>query len=188
MGTGTALRQADDEAALVARVAAGDRGEPVVRLYRRYHGRLYGLGLRLLGDPSLAEELVQETFLRLWRTAGRYDPERAAVGAYVFAVARTVAADLRRRPSSRPLAGEPGEEALAVGDGAERVVRRLVVRDAVDGLSPAHRQVIELTHYRGLSQREIADTLGVPLGTVKTRVFHALRSLRSTLRCLELSA
>jgi len=178
----------DDEVALLARVAAGDQGEPVAVLYRRYRGGLYGLGLRLLGDPGLAEDLVQETFVRLWRIAGRYDPARATVAAYVFTIARTVALDLRRRRSSRPLAPEPAEDALAVGDGAERVVRRLVVREAVDGLSPAHRQVIELTHYRGLSQREIADRLGVPLGTVKTRHFHALRSLRGSLRGLELSA
>ena len=78
---------ADEEAGLVARVAAGDTGAPMTELYRRYAGRLYRYGLQALGDGGLAEEMVQESFVRLWRTAGRFDPARGSVAAYVVAAA-----------------------------------------------------------------------------------------------------
>jgi RNA polymerase sigma-70 factor, ECF subfamily len=99
----------EDEAALLARVATGDRGRPLEELYRRYEARLYGLGLRLLSDQGLAEELVQESFVRLWQQARRFDPARGSVGNFLFAIARRLAVDLWRRPSSRPFApGTPG--------------------------------------------------------------------------------
>ena len=92
----------EDEAALLARVAAGDRGRPLEELYRRYEARLYGLGLRLLSDQGLAEELVQETFVRLWQQARRFDPARGSVGSFLFAIARRLAVDLwRRHPRGR---------------------------------------------------------------------------------------
>src|SRR5690348_14448322 len=93
-----------DESALLARVAAGDRGAPLAELYTRYEGRLYGPGLRLLGDEGLAEELVQETFVRVWRKADKFDIERGTAAAFIFTIARRIAIDLWRRPSSRPLA------------------------------------------------------------------------------------
>ena len=170
----------DVEADLVARIAAGDREEALPELYRRYERRLYGLGLRLLGDPSLAEELVQETFVRVWRNAGRYDPERGSVATYVFTVARRIAVDLWRRPSSRPFMPEPEDQAQP-GDHVDRVLVGLTVRDALDALSTDHRQVLELSYGRDLNQRAIADQLGLPLGTVKTRTYHALRALKRAL-------
>jgi RNA polymerase sigma-70 factor, ECF subfamily len=84
-------RVAAVEAALVARLAAGDRGEPLATLYERYGGRVYGLGLQLLGDRGMAEELVQETFVRLWRASERFDPARASVRTFVFTLARRAA-------------------------------------------------------------------------------------------------
>ena len=99
---------AHDDADLVARIASGDTGEPVAELYRRFGTRLYRFGFQQLGDAGLAEEMVQECFVRLWRTAGRFDLSRGSVAAYMFVMARSIAADLRRRPSSRPLA--PVEE------------------------------------------------------------------------------
>ena len=89
-----------EEALLLRRVADGDHGEPLVALYHRYASRLYGLGLRLMGDAGMAEELVQETFLRLWRSARRYDAERGSVRTFLFAIARRVAVDLLRRTAS----------------------------------------------------------------------------------------
>ena len=100
----------EDEAALLARVAAGERGRPLEELYRRYEARLYGLGLRLLSDQGLAEELVQETFVRLWQQAHRFDPARGSVGSFLFAIARRLAVDLWRRPSSRPFEPEPQDQ------------------------------------------------------------------------------
>lgn len=169
------------DADLVALVAAGDRGAPLEELYRRHAGRLYAIGLRLLGDPGLAEELVQESFVRLWRTAARFDPARGSVAGFLAVLARRIAVDLWRRPSSRPLAAA-GPPAAPTGlDHLDQVLEGLVVRDALDSLSPAHRQVLELSYGGGLSQAEIARRLGVPLGTVKTRSYYALRALRLAL-------
>ena len=167
------------EAELLDAVAAGDRGAPLKELYHRYEGRLYGLGLRLLGDVGLAEELVQETFLRVWRSADRYDREKGAPSTFIFTIARRLAIDLWRRPSSRPFAesadDDPGPDAV------ERVIVQLAVRDALDSLSDAHREVLELGYEGDLKQSEIAARLGIPLGTVKTRTYHALRSLKVAL-------
>ena len=170
----------DDDARLMARVAEGDRQVALGELYSRYERRLYGLGLRLLGDQSLAEELVQETFVRVWRNAAQFDPARGSVATYVFTIARRIAVDLWRRPSSRPFEPEP-EDAAAPGDAVERVLVGLTVRDALESLSADHREVLELSYRRDLNQRDIAERLGVPLGTVKTRTYHGLRALKRAL-------
>jgi RNA polymerase sigma-70 factor, ECF subfamily len=174
---------AREEAALLAEVAAGDLGTPLTELYRRYASRLYGFGLKLLGDAGLAEELVQECFVRLWRTAGRFDAGKASVGTYLFTIARSLAVDLRRRPSSRPFDPEPAQEAASRDeDSVDRLMEGLAVRDALDSLSPAHQAVLRLAYEHGLTQNEIAVRLGIPLGTVKTRAFHGLRALRLALQ------
>ena len=173
-------RQAHEEADLVARIAAGDIEDPVNELYRRYSRRLYRYGLQVLGDSGLAEEMVQECFVRLWRTAGQFDASRGSVAAYLIVMARSVAADVRKRPSSRPL-GQLDEASLPPQpDSVDEILSGLVVREAVDSLSPAHRQVLTLAE-AGLPQSQIADRLGLPLGTVKTRTFHAVRALRAEL-------
>ena len=153
----------------------------MTELYGRYGKRLYRFGVQALGNNGLAEEMVQETFVRLWRTAGRYDPKRANVGTYLFVIARSVALDLRKRPSSRELL--PVEEAYTppVFDNVDQILDTLVMRDALDTLSVAHRQVIRLAHDQDLTQSQIAERLGLPLGTVKTRMFHAMRALRTAL-------
>jgi RNA polymerase sigma-70 factor (ECF subfamily) len=165
----------------VAKIAAGDIGEPVAELYRRYGDRLYRFGVQLLGDTGLAEELVQECFVRLWRTAGRFDLSRGSVAAYLFVIARSIAADLRKRSSSRPLAPVDEAHAPTQPDNADRIVETLIVRDALDSLSAAHREVLMLVHADGLTQSQIAERLGLPLGTVKTRMFHGLKALRTAL-------
>ncbi len=171
-----------EEAGLLALVAAGDVGAPLAELYRRYARRLYGFGLQSLGDPHLAEEVVQECFVRLWRTAGRFDFARASVGTYLFVIARSVAVDVRRRPANRPLAVLPeGSDPADDDDIEERITQRLSIREALESLSPAQRDVITLAHDEGLTQSEIADRLEIPLGTVKTRMFHGLRALRVAL-------
>ena len=174
-------RSAAEEAGLVTQIAAGDVEGPVAELYRRYGRRLYRFGMQALGNDGLAEEMVQECFVRLWRTAGRYDPGRASVGTYLFVIARTVALDIRKRPSSRELL--PLEEVYTppVFDKVEQVLDSLIMREALDTLSVAHRQVIRLAHDQDLTQSQIAEKLSVPLGTVKTRMFHAMRALRTAL-------
>jgi RNA polymerase sigma-70 factor, ECF subfamily len=175
-----AQRLQDDEAGLLRRVAAGDRAGPLDELYRRYEGRLYGLGMRLLGDPGLAEELVQETFVRLWRKADAFDAARGTAGAFIITIARRIAIDLWRRPSSRPFAPEVAE-GRAGGDAVDQLLVGLTVRDALDALSAAHREVLELAYSGDLRQHEIATKLGIPLGTVKTRTYYALRALKLAL-------
>jgi RNA polymerase sigma-70 factor, ECF subfamily len=182
---GAAVQSLDasaEEAALVARLATGDRDEPLIDLYGRYASRLYGLGLRLLGDRGLAEELVQETFIRLWRGSGRFDPARGTVRALLFTIARRVAVDLRRR--NRGATTWLGEEEGAQGAGGggkddfEELIAGLDLRHALDSLSPKHREILELCYEGDLTQAQIADRLGVPLGTVKTRSHYALKALK----------
>jgi RNA polymerase sigma-70 factor (ECF subfamily) len=175
----------EDDTRLMARIAAGDRQEALGELYGRYERRLYGLGLKLLGDQSLAEELVQETFLRVWRNASRFDPARGSVATYVFTIARRIAIDLWRRPSSRPFSPEPDDEG-SPGDPVERVLVGLTVRDALDSLSEDHRRVLELSYGQDMNQRAIAERLGVPLGTVKTRTYHGLRALKQALEARDI--
>jgi RNA polymerase sigma-70 factor (ECF subfamily) len=175
------------EAALVGRIAAGEREEPLIELYDRYATPIYRLGVRLLGDRGQAEDLVQETFLRLWRSAPRFDPGQSSVRSYVFMLARRAVVDAHRRAAVRPsVAGEPDPEHHAAPgplpeEAFERLCVGLEVRDALDGLAHKHREVLELGYDEQLSQREIAARLGIPLGTVKTRTYHALRALRDEL-------
>ena len=168
------------EAELLALVAAGDTGEPLRRLYDRYERRLYGLGVHLLREPGLAEELVQETRTRGWRSASRFDPDRGTPRTFIFTIARRVAVDLWRRPSSRTLHPEL-ENAGAIEARTDAVLLAVTVRDAMTSLSPAHREVLELVYDEDLKLAQIAERLGIPLGTVKTRAHHALRALRCAL-------
>jgi len=160
----------DLEAELLARIAAGDTGGPLRELYDRYERRLYGMGIQMLREPGLAEELVQETWLRVWRSAARFDPARGSVSTFVFTIARRVAVDLWRRPSSRAFAPEL-PDAVAIEARADEVLLAVTVRDAMSSLTPAHREVLA----------DAAARLRIPLGTVKTRVYHALRALRREL-------
>jgi RNA polymerase sigma-70 factor, ECF subfamily len=176
-------RAAAQEAALLAQVAAGDRDEPLAELYRRYGRRLYGLGLHLLRDRGLAEELVQETFLRLWRSSGRFDPGRGSVRTFVFTLARRAAVDLHRRRSSASLTPARLDEAEALGGGEafDDLLLGLDVREALAALSTKHRQILELHYVGDMTQTQIAAHLQVPLGTVKTRTYYALRAFREQL-------
>jgi RNA polymerase sigma-70 factor, ECF subfamily len=164
------------------------RAEPhaLDELSTRYRNRVEHLGVRLLGDHGLAEELTQDTFTRLWRRASAYDPERGSVSSFVFTIARRVAVDLWRRPSSRPIDDHAIAKPLPPpSDEIAPLLTGLTVRHALASLSGAHREVIELAYFRQLTQSEIADRLDLPIGTVKTRTCHALRSLKSALGDLD---
>jgi RNA polymerase sigma-70 factor, ECF subfamily len=166
---------------LIARVADGDR-PAFEELYRRYARAVLGLALRRLGDRGRAEDAAQEAFVAIWRSAQTYDPHRGRGAPWLYAVARNAITDgLRRTP-------EPAAE-LADGpsgdpDPAERAESSWTawqVHRALEGLPAHERPVIELAYWRGLSQREIAEVLGIPLGTVKTRTRSALARLADTL-------
>jgi RNA polymerase sigma-70 factor, ECF subfamily len=170
-----------EEADLVAQMAAGDVGAPVAQLYRRYGKRLYRFGVQQLGNEGLAEEMVQETFVRLWRAAGKFDAEKSSVGTYLYVIARSVAADIRKRPSSRPLMPVDDIDLPPIPDDVDQILDSMVLREALDSLGRGHADVIRLAHEEGLTQVQISERLALPLGTVKTRTFHGMRALRTAL-------
>ncbi|HEX2057272.1 MAG TPA: sigma-70 family RNA polymerase sigma factor [Actinomycetota bacterium] len=169
-----ALRVDEDE--LLQAVARGDV-DALRALYRSFERPLYALGIRWLNDPKLAEELVQEVTLRVWRRAGRYDPERGASSSWIFGIARNVAADLARARSKTPIPVPEAPEEVAPWD-EDRAWTAWEVARAVARLPEDQRRVVELAYANQMTQSEIASELRIPLGTVKTRLYAALRKLR----------
>jgi RNA polymerase sigma-70 factor, ECF subfamily len=175
-------RPAAEDAAIVARLRTDETGEAMRALYRLYGGELYGFTLNALGDRGAAEEIVQEVFLRAWRHAGSYDPARAAVRTWLYQIARNAIIDSRRRASVRP--GLPQHGTTADTDSGATLEQAMLgwqVAAALERLTPEHRQMIRMAQFRGLTMREIAELTGLPLGTVKSRTWYALRSLRLVL-------
>jgi RNA polymerase sigma-70 factor (ECF subfamily) len=161
----------------------------LAQLYDRYGRTVFGVGLKMLGDRSLAEELIQEVFLKVWRSSNTFDPARGGFSTWLFRVTRSVALDLYRKRAHRvnPVLEEDSRIA-AMRDrsaGPQEIVDESWlswrVSMALDELDAPHREVIELAYFGGLSQREISLRTGVPLGTVKTRTASAFRSLREEL-------
>lgn len=172
----------DVQARIVAQVASGDH-DALAALYDRYARPVYAYGLRCLGDEMHAEELVQVVMERIWRYADRYDPARGSVMTWLMTIARNAAVDQQRRRGDAQLTPLP-EDGPSTGDGLEELVRTQVVRSALEEVSDEHRQVLELAYYKGYNQREVAEQLDLPLGTVKSRTYHALRSVRTALQKL----
>lgn len=158
----------------------GADDEALLRGLLDEHGRaLFGYATRLTGDAKLAEDVVQETLIRAWRHAGSLDPARGPLRPWLFTVARNVVVDLVRARNARPQ--ETDEAALALvpaGDDIERAVETWTIAEALATLSPEHRAVLLETYYRRSSVAEAAERLGIPVGTVKSRTFYALRALR----------
>ena len=175
------MTDTDDEL-LVARVANGDE-RAFLSLYDRHASHVYGLSLRILRDPMLAEEVTQDTFLKLWSRARLYLVERGTLLVWLLTIARRTALD-RLRLESRRLNLSDGNhpedlwQNIADAGSIPDEARWRSMYFAVKSLSPEHCLVLELAYYQGLSQSEIAETLGWPLGTVKTRVRAALEQLR----------
>ena len=155
--------------------------------YDDHGAEIYRFAVRGLGDPGLAQDAVQETFLRAWQSARYYDSSLGSLRVWLFAIARNVIIDLHRRRSAASFAHVTADEAgVAAGlppvtDRTETVLARAVVVQALDRLSPEHRQVIVETHLRGRSYDELAATSGVPAGTLRSRMYYALRALRATM-------
>jgi len=170
------------DAELLARVAAHDRAA-FEALYGRYVRPVFGLALRRLGDRGHAEDAVQEAFAAIWRSASTYRPERGAAGGWLYTVARNAIVDRLRR--SGPAAEAELPELVSHDPGpAERAEESDVswrVHRALEELQPREREVIELAYWSGMSQSEVAEHLGLPLGTVKTRTRSGLARLASVL-------
>jgi RNA polymerase sigma-70 factor, ECF subfamily len=175
------------DAMLVERLPRDRSGDELRELYRRYAGELFGFASNALGDREQAEEVVQDVFAQLWRHAGEYDQRRASVRTWLYAIARNRIVDAHRRAAVRPKHAEEDslESAAEIDAALDQAVLRWQITAALARLSPAHREVIRLAHYGGLTMREIADRIGVPLGTVKSRTSYALRSLRLILDEME---
>ena len=177
-----AAREPSDEQVLEA-VGRGD-DDALGVLYDRFGRLAFRLAFRILRDRALAEDAVQEAFLAVWRSADAYKRERAKPSTWILTVVHRRAVDLVRREQSRR--GEPLEVAPepSVGPVDEDAVlrdRRAAVQAALTELPGEQRQALELAYYGGLTQSELAERLGVPLGTVKSRMFAGLGRLRELL-------
>lgn len=168
------------------RFAAGD-GDALAAAYERYAGAVRTVArarLRPLGPDGgsdLADDVVQEAFLKAWRARHRFDPDRGALAPWLYAIARRAAADAvrreQRRPPTAPLGALPPSEGPTLSDAWEA----WLVRRALAELPHEERTVVHLTHFVGLSHTEVARRTGMPLGTVKTRARHAHRRLADRL-------
>lgn len=148
------------------------------------HGaELYRFARRSLGDAGMAEDVVQETFVRAWRARHRFDPELGTLRTWLFAIARRLVIDQARTRSKRALftPEDAVDDGSAGDDDLERAMMAWHVEEAMRRLRPEHRRVLVDTYYRGRRSREIADELGIPEGTVRSRLFYALQSLRLNL-------
>jgi RNA polymerase sigma-70 factor (ECF subfamily) len=149
--------------------------------YDAHGAELYRFARRALGDEGLAEEAVQEAFLRAWRASSSYDPARSSQRTWLYAILRNVVIDLARARRARPpLAGEGGAEAAVDGE-LDRVLTHWQVELALADLDEDHRHALLEVHWRGRPYAEVASDLGIPTGTVKSRVYHGLRAARSHL-------
>jgi RNA polymerase sigma factor (sigma-70 family) len=176
------LAHFSDEA-LVALVERSD-DDAFAELYDRFGGVAFALARRMLRDETLAEDAVQDAFLTIWRTAGRFVPERSKAATWVLTIVHHRAVDLVRREERRR--GEPLETGVEAGAASteEAVWLRLErerVQQALQGLPDQQREAIELAYYGGFTQSELADRLGEPLGTIKSRMFAGLSRLRELL-------
>ncbi len=181
------LSDGQAEAELMRQVAAGEIGG-LETIYDRYHAMAYALALRITTETGLAEDVVQDSFLGLWRNAGRYAEAKGSVRGWLLAIVRHRAIDAMRRQRTGVALADDAEDvtpaALTLPDIWPEVAGRLdaeQVRRALTILPPVQREAIELAYFDGLTQREIADRTHAPLGTVKSRMRLGLVSLREEL-------
>jgi RNA polymerase sigma factor (sigma-70 family) len=169
-------------------LVAGNDADALEALYDRYGKVAYSLARRILADATLAQDVVQEVFLSLWRNAGRFDAGRGTVATYLLSMTHHRAVDAVRREENLrrwrttdevlEFASDPGS---GVEDEVEASERRAQVRAALAELPPAQREALALAYFGGYTQREVASLVGVPLGTVKTRMAAGMRKLKDSL-------
>ena len=170
----------DEAARLLERIADGDE-EALREIYRAYGRLAYTLAYRILRRDDLAEEAVQEAFLRVWRHAHRFDPSKAAFSTWLGRMTRNICIDVLRRkdPISRAGPLTDVERWLAVSEPLEQpVLDRVIIREAFLTLPEEQSRVLDMAYYQGLTHREIAEALALPEGTVKSRMRLGLQKLR----------
>jgi RNA polymerase sigma-70 factor, ECF subfamily len=174
---------------LMARLGGPELDAALSTLYDRYSRTVYGVGLKILGNRSLAEELVQDVFLKVWRSSHTFDPSRASFSTWLYRVTRSAAIDVHRKRAHKVHLIADGESHVLAARDLSATPQEVVdeswlswrVSRALEALDEPHREVIELAYFGGLSQREISERTGVPLGTVKSRTASAFKTLRGEL-------
>jgi len=178
-----ATHETPSDAELIAGMAAGDP-DSFRALSNRYSGVLTAMSRRIVGNETDAEDVVAEALWRAWRAAKDFDPSRGSAAAWLITIARSRAIDLlrARKSADRPLPHNPGPVAAdSPSTGLMLSQRAHVVRAALGELDERERTALEMAYYSDFSQTEIAERLGIPLGTVKTRIRAAMIKLRKTL-------
>jgi len=184
----TAQPQPVPDSALIERMMAGDEAA-LSTLYDRYSAMLFGMLMRILRDQQAAEEVLQDMFLQLWRNAAQFDAKRGSLPAWLMVIGRNRAISrLRGRRDREVLEEEEGDYANTFASGQnieDEAVRAELARNisaALEQLPAEQKQAVELAYFEGMTQSEIANRTGTPLGTVKTRVRTAMQTLRQILR------
>lgn len=189
MTTPAHLRVVDDDSdeAMLVATAGGDQ-EAFARLYDRFAPRVFGLVRKVVRDPGLSQDTMQEVMTELWRTSPRFDPDKGNAVSWILTLAHRRAVDaVRREQSARDRADTVGRQedaARPFDDVSEAVTmadEHSQIRKALDALTDLQRQAIELAYFQGMTYREVAENLGVPLGTIKTRMRDGMIRLRDTM-------
>jgi RNA polymerase sigma-70 factor (ECF subfamily) len=166
---------------MLERFRQGDEAA-IKAVYDRFGGPVHALALSILGDHGLAADATQQTFIKAWRAATTYDPDRE-LAPWIFTIARRTAIDIYRKQSKTKVSDQI--DLVEMPPAIDRMWEIFEVRSAVDRLPEDERQVIRLSHFEGLSHSEIAERIGIPLGTVKSRSFRAHQRLVELLKHLE---
>ncbi len=178
-----AMQPGSDED-LIKRIAAGDR-QAMQALFARHHVRVYRFVLRLVRDEAAAEDAVSEAFFDVWRQAGQFEG-RSSVSTWLLAIARFKALSARRRRVGEQLDEETAEAVEDQSDDPEVVLQKKdkgeLLRKCLSGLSADHREIIDLVYYHEKSVEEVAQIVGIPENTVKTRMFYARKKLGELLK------
>ncbi|MDP9068019.1 MAG: sigma-70 family RNA polymerase sigma factor [Actinomycetota bacterium] len=165
---------------LLAAIAGGDT-DAFGELYDIFERPVYSVALRTTNDRQRAEEVVQDTFLKIWRNAARFDPHKGIAGAWIFTIAKRAAIDASRRERRTPVPSEFSPEEASVPDATDELGASWEVNLALSTLPEDQRRVIDLFVIAGFTHAEVADRLEIPLGTVKTRIYSGLKRLRRSL-------
>jgi RNA polymerase sigma-70 factor, ECF subfamily len=168
----------NQDEALIERIRSGDE-TAMADMYDRYSGIVYGVALRVLGDTGVAEDVLQEVFLQLWRNPQAFDANRGKLATWLAVIARNRAIDhLRKRPLEDDIEGLPISTGVNLENEAARRLAVDKIRGVLSGLPQEQRRALEMAFFEGMTHTEIASKTGDPLGTIKTRIRAGLLALR----------